>query len=157
MSDPGTGSGATTWDDMADWLVGSLTGRPVGFVLEMGPSDYVSSDDDPDDVVCAQIHVLADGVLLLRRSRTELDHLMLADHSADGLMLDLWHFDGHFDDCTDGYLFSRDVQLVADTCVTWFRDHCTTSSTDLGCGYRFPDQLPRAGTDDAMSRLDPGT
>ena len=146
MPDPGAGSGATTWDDMAQWLVASLTGRPAGFVLEIGPRDYVPSEDDPE-VVCAQIHVLADGVLMLRRSRIELSHLLLGDHTPNGLVLDLWHFDGHFEDCTDGYLFSRDVRLVADTCVAWFRDGWSTASTDeLGCSLRFPDELPRTDT-----------
>ncbi|MBM7460930.1 hypothetical protein ACIBED_03445 [Rhodococcus coprophilus] len=147
MPDPGTGSGAATWDEMAERLLGSLAGRPTGFVLEIGPRDYVPVDDEPGDVVCAQIHVLADGVLMVRRSRRELARLMLVDHSPAGLALDLWHFDDHFDDCTDGYLFSRDVRLVVDTCVTWFRDAENMSSADeLGCSFRFPDELPRTDT-----------
>ncbi|MCL2536139.1 MAG: hypothetical protein FWE39_18410 [Nocardiaceae bacterium] len=128
---------------MVDWLVESLTDQPVAFMLEMGPSGYRNSDED-DEVACAQIIVLGDGVLMLRRSRTVLDQLTLVDYSVDGLSLDRWFFDDHFADCTDGYLFTRDVRLVADACVAWFRDEWGTRSTeDLGCDYRFPDELPR--------------
>ncbi|MGW6374540.1 hypothetical protein ACWFRB_00570 [Rhodococcus sp. NPDC055112] len=142
MADPTNPAEVSKWADMAEWLVDSLTDKPVAFILEMGPSNYLDRDDE-EEVVCAQIHVLADGVLLLRRSRVVLRHLMFADHSTDGLVLDRWHFDDHFEDCTDGYIFSRDTRLVADTCVTWFRDNWGTRTTDeLGCSYEFPDTLP---------------
>ncbi|UYP17172.1 hypothetical protein OED52_10525 [Rhodococcus sp. Z13] len=144
MDESGAGSGTASWDGMVEWLVESLTGRPTGFVLDVGPSDYAPSEDDPDDVVCAQVHVLDDGVLLLRRSRTELDQLLLADHSPAGLVLDHWHTDTFFPDCTDGYLFSRDVRLIAEACVAWFRmDPSIDTTEQLGCSYRFPDALPR--------------
>ncbi len=152
MSDFASSSGVSNWQDMADWLADTLAGKPVAFVLELGPQSFIDGDES-DDVVCAQIQVLGDGVFMLRRSRTVLGHLMLADYSTAGLSLDLWHNDGHFDDCTDGYIFSRDAHLIADIAVTWFRDNWETASTDdLGCDYRFPDHLrpqePDPGLDD---------
>ncbi len=143
MADYARSSGVS-WAGMVDWLIESLTDQPVAFMLEMGPSGFRSQGVD-DEVACAQIVVLDDGVLMLRRSRTVLDQLTLADFSVDGLALDRWFFDDHFADCTDGYLFTRDVRLVADACVGWFRDEWGTRSTDdLGCDYRFPDELPRS-------------
>ncbi|WP_430335381.1 hypothetical protein [Rhodococcus sp. ACT016] len=136
-------SSGVSWAGMVDWLVESLTGQPVAFMLEMGPNGY-RSQDEFDEIACAQITMLEDGVLMLRRSRSVLDQLILADYSVDRLSLDRWFFDDHFADCTDGYLFTRDVRLVADACVAWFRDEWGTRSTDdLGCDYRFPDELPR--------------
>lgn len=79
-----------------------------------GPNSYVDEGDD-DEVVCERVQVLAAGVLMLRRSRSVLRHLLIGDYSVDGLELDRWHFDGRF---TDGYLFCRDTRLVADACVT---------------------------------------
>lgn len=136
-------SSGVSWPGMADWLVESLTDKPVAFMLEMGPHGYRTRDEF-DEVVCAQIVVLDDDVLMLRRSRAFLEQLALGSYSAEGLVLDRWFFDDHFADCTDGYLFTRDVRLVADACVAWFRDEWGTESTDdLGCDYRFPDELPR--------------
>ncbi|MDJ0412079.1 hypothetical protein [Rhodococcoides fascians] len=131
---------------MAAWLVESMHGKPVGLVIELGPSDYGPElEEEGMPVVCAQIQVLDDGVHLLRRSRAVLGHLMLTDYSADGLELDTWHNDDHFDDCTDGYLFTRDTRLIANTCIAWFRDNTgMTNSDELGCSYRFADELPRS-------------
>ncbi|WP_408014527.1 hypothetical protein [Rhodococcus spongiicola] len=137
-----TRSSGVSWAGMADWLVESLADKPVAFMLEMGPSGY-RTRDELDEIVCAQIVVLADEVLMLRRSRAFLEQLTLADYSTNGLILERWFFDDHFEDCTDGYLFTRDARLVADTCVAWFRDEWGAESTDdLGCDYRFPDELP---------------
>nr|WP_296779187.1 hypothetical protein [Rhodococcus sp. (in: high G+C Gram-positive bacteria)] len=134
------------WVHTAEWLVESLFDQPVALIIDLGPSDYIRSDDEEDDdddeVVCAQIQVMADRVFLLRRSRSELGHLLLADYSTAGVTLDKWYNNDQFDDCTDGYIFSRDARLIADTCVTWFRDNWGARSTDeLGCDYRFPDVL----------------
>jgi len=139
-----------TWDGMIDWLVDSFTDKPTGLVIDLGPSGYVApldhdedEDEDEDPVVCAQVHVLADGVLMVRRSRTVLGRLRLDTHAVDGLELDRWFFDGHFDDCSAGYLFTRDVTLAADACVSWFRDSPDAPPLDeLGCEYEFPDTLP---------------
>ncbi|OUS97448.1 hypothetical protein CA951_02795 [Rhodococcus sp. NCIMB 12038] len=133
-----------SWDETTDWLVESLADKPIGFILEVGPRNYVTGEenDEDEDVVCAQIQVLAGGVLMLRRSRTELGHLLLVDYSTDDLVLEQWYFDDHFEDCTDGYLFSRDVTLLAHTCVTWIQENEGNGSTnDIGCNYRFPDTL----------------
>lgn len=143
MDEPYKKSDVHEWSDMAAWLVESLTDKPVGFILEMGPSGYIDYDDDhEDEVVCAQVQMLADGVMMLRRSRSVLGHLLIADYSSDKLPLNKWLYNDNFDDCTDGYLFSRDPELLADICVTWFRDNWATESTDaLGCEYRYPDDL----------------
>lgn len=137
----------TTWDRMIDWLVESFTDQPTGLIIDLGPSDYVHVDDDHDNVdepvVCSQMHVLADGVLMVRRSRTVLDRLRFDSHAVDALDLDRWFFDDHFDDCTDGYLFTRDIALAADVCVSWFRDvPGAPSLVEIGCSYEFPDTLP---------------
>ncbi|NCL72618.1 hypothetical protein [Rhodococcus sp. YH1] len=133
-----------TWDGMIDWLVESFTDKPTGLVIDLGPSGYVVPRDyDESPLVCAQVHVLADGVLMVRRSRTVLGRLRLDTHAAEGLELDRWFFDGHFDDCTEGYLFTCDVTLAADACVSWFRDSPDAPPLDeLGCEYEFPDTLP---------------
>lgn len=144
MDEPDKTSDIHEWSDMAAWLAESLVGKPVGFIVEMGPSGYVDYDGegDEEDVVCVQIQMLADGVMMLRRSRSVLRHLLIADFSSDKLPLNTWLFSDNFDDCTDGYIFSRDVQLLADVCVTWFRDNGGARSTDdLGMEYRYPDEL----------------
>lgn len=133
------------WDDMSKWLIDSLFAKPIGLIIDLGPRDYTTDGDD-DAVVCAQIQVLDDGVFMLRRSSTVLRRLSLANFSAAGLRLDKWHHDDHFDDCTDGYLFSRDTWLVAHTCAAWFRDNDGFElGSKIGCSYLFPDELPRAG------------
>lgn len=145
----------SSWDHLAVWIAEALAGKPPGFVLDLGAHPFaVGGDDDEiedlledptdldEETICAQVHVLGDGVLLVRRSRTELGHLLLENHSASGVGLDRWFTDAHFDDCTDGYLLSRDASLIADICVTWLRDNWGSAPiTDLGCDYRYPDRL----------------
>ena len=129
-------------DSTAAWLRESLFDQPAGLIIELGPSDY--DPDDEGDVFNAQIHVLDDGVCMVRRSRSVLQRLRLADHGVHGLVLDQWHHDDHFDDCTDGYLFTRDTQLIANACVAWFRQNGVTDERSaLGCSYEFVDELPR--------------
>lgn len=155
------------WDGMTNWLVETLVGNGSGLIVDLGPGDYVApvrdvADEDedaidlvdlldPDDeVINAQLHVLDGGVVMVRRSRTVLRRLRLGDHSADGLELDVWHHDGHFDDCTDGYLFTTDLHLAASACTAWFRDHGGLEALDaLGCDYSFPDALPATDREDA--------
>ncbi|MFL1596239.1 hypothetical protein NQ854_25445 [Rhodococcus ruber] len=137
----------TTWDAMTDWLVDSFTDQPAGLIIDLGPSDDVHFDDVYDSadesVVCAQLHVLADGVLMIRRSRTVLDRLRFDSHAVDGVDPSRWFFDGHFDDCTDGCLFTRDIALAAQACVSWFRDvPGAPTLEEIGCAYEFPDTLP---------------
>lgn len=131
------------WDSLSAWLIESMYAKPVGFIVELGPSHYIAERDDAE-VVCAQVVVLSDGVMMLRRSQTELGHLLLADYSSAGLRLDEWQHDGHFDDCTDGYLFTKDIRLIARTCIAWFRINAGINTTDeIGCSYRLADELPR--------------
>ncbi|OZC49406.1 hypothetical protein CH289_17275 [Rhodococcus sp. RS1C4] len=129
---------------MNAWLIESMYAKPVGLVVELGPSHYIADERDDADMVCAQVVALSDGVMMLRRSRSELGHLLLADYSSAGLRLDEWQHDGHFDDCTDGYMFTKDIRLVARTCVAWFRIEAGIATPDeIDCSYRFPDKLPR--------------
>ncbi|MDV6297368.1 hypothetical protein ACWEQV_28855 [Rhodococcus aetherivorans] len=137
----------TTWDAMTDWLLDSFTDQPAGLIIDLGPNDDVHFDDIYDSahetVMCAQLHVLADGVLMVRRSRTVLDRLRFASHAIDGADPSRWFFDDHFDDCTDGYLFTRDIALAAQACVSWFRDiPGAPTLKEIGCAYEFPDTLP---------------
>lgn len=133
------------WDSLAAWMIESLYDKPVGFIVEVGPSDYVADSTDDAPVVCSQVVVLSDGVFMLRRSRTELGHPLLADYSSAGLPLDEWQNDGHFEDCTDGYLFTKDIHLVARSCIAWIRVNAGVNQTDnIGCSYRFSDELPRS-------------
>lgn len=146
MDESDKASDVQEWSEMATWVIESLTDKPVGFIFEMGPSGYIYEDDDEDeddsDVLCVQVQMLADGVMMLRRSRSILGHLLIGDYSSHKLPLNRWLFNDNFDDCTDGYLFSRDPLLIADICVTWFRDNAgTTTPNDLGCEYRYPDDL----------------
>lgn len=133
------------WDSLAAWMIESLYDKPVGFLVEVGPSDYVADSTDDAPVVCSQVVVLSDGVVMLRRSRTELGHLLLADYWSECLPLDEWQNDGHFEDCTDGYLFTKDIRLVARSCIAWIRVNAGVSTTsNIGCSYRFADELPRS-------------
>lgn len=139
----GTRLDVDPWDAMTEWLAESMYNQPLGFLIELGPQDDDESDDTP--VVCAQVVFLSDGVLMLRLSKQVLERLSFADYSSDGLALDTWHYDGYFDDCTDGYLFTRDIRLVAQTCTSWFRDKAGFGTADaLGCSYRTADELPRS-------------
>ncbi|OZD03666.1 hypothetical protein CH281_12045 [Rhodococcus sp. 06-221-2] len=127
---------------MTEWLTESLADKPCALIIDLGPSDYIPSEDDENDVVCAQLIVMADEVFMVRRSRVEVGHLMFADYSTEYVELDRWYLAPHFDDCTDGYLFTKDRRLAAETCVTWFRDNQGASEPDnIGCDYRYPDEL----------------
>ncbi|MFC8181380.1 hypothetical protein ACFULT_21105 [Rhodococcus sp. NPDC057297] len=130
------------WVYTIEWLVESLTDQPVALIIDLGPNDYVQNEDDPGDVPCAQLQVMADDVYMVRRSRTELGHLMLTDYSTAGVTLDKWYLQEHFHDCTDGYMFTRDRRLAAEICATWFRDNQEANMTsELGCNYRYADEL----------------
>lgn len=58
-----------SWEVMTSKLVDGLPDKPVGFVLDLGPRSYLPDDDEGDEVVCAQIQMREDGVLMLRRAR----------------------------------------------------------------------------------------
>ncbi len=139
---PGTRLAIDPWVYTREWLAESLVDQPVALIIDLGPNDYIPSEHDSDDVPCAQLQVMEDEVFLVRRSRTELGHLLLADYSTAAITLDKWYLQEHFDDCTDGYLFTKDRRLAAETCVTWFRDsQGPNEKIDIGCNYRFADQL----------------
>ena len=136
-------AGTREWSDMTEWVVESVSDKPVGFVFDLGPRDYGPAEEEEGiEAVCAQVVILQDDVLMLRRSRIVLHRLNLGDHSVDDLPLEEWLDGEHFEDCTDGYFFTQDVDLVADAVTSWFRD-CGLVSTpeDLGCSYEFPDSL----------------
>lgn len=138
----GTRLAIDPWVYTREWLAESLVDQPVALIIDLGPGDYIQSQDDPDDVPCAQLQVMEDDVFMVRRSRRELGHLLLADYSTATVTLDQWYLREHFDDCTDGYMFTKDRRLAAETCVTWFRDKQDPGTEiDLGCDYRFADQL----------------
>ncbi|MEU2004538.1 hypothetical protein ACH47B_26405 [Rhodococcus sp. NPDC019627] len=153
---------STTWDGMTAWLVESFTDQPMGLLIDLGPREFVQYDDEEDEavdevehqVVCAQVHVLADDVLLVRRSRTVLNRLRFDSHVVEGLDVDRWYFDDYFDDCTDGYLLTRDVAIAADACVAWFRDVPNAPAlSELGCSWEFPHALP-TGDEEPRHTLD---
>lgn len=130
---------------MVAWLVESIQDEAAGLIVDLGPNTEIDDDEIEDfELVNAQLHVLHDGVVMVRRSRRLLQQLRLLDHSADGLELDLWHNDWLFDDCTDGYLFSRDCVLAVSAAVAWLRDVGGVETADrLGCSFDFADELPR--------------
>ncbi|MGZ8705545.1 MAG: hypothetical protein ACXWYB_12865, partial [Aeromicrobium sp.] len=65
---------------------------------------------------------LDDGALWLRLSDRSLGVPNVARLSAEGLALDVWQDEDLLEDCTEAQMFSRDAELLADVCVTWFRD-----------------------------------
>ncbi|MGV9825436.1 MULTISPECIES: hypothetical protein [unclassified Gordonia (in: high G+C Gram-positive bacteria)] len=129
----------TDWDDMSEWLHRELSTMPRGALLDIGPAEY-----DPivygDDVCCAQIQVLRGRTLLIRLSTTLMDApTALSGYSVPRVVLDRWHHDDRFDDCTHGYLMTRSASLVAGICVGWFRDRCDSPAPNvLGYSYRAP-------------------
>ncbi|MGB3772162.1 MAG: hypothetical protein WBA00_13545 [Rhodococcus sp. (in: high G+C Gram-positive bacteria)] len=135
------------WDAMVAWLTESIRDESAGLIVDLGPNTDIPDDEIDDfELVTAQMHLLDDGVVLVRRSRRLLHQLRLVDHSARGLELDRWHHDQAFDDCTDGYLFTRDAALAAAACVAWVRDTGGVEAADrLGCSFDFADELPRRG------------
>lgn len=157
------------WDSMLEWVAESLDEQPAGLEFSLGPNDVrlaedwdeveadiedddIDADDEVDfgapDAVCAQVYVLDGGVFLVRRSRTALRTLRFTDHDASSVRLDVWHHDDPFDDCTDGYFYTRDRRLAAEACISWFRDNTDAPArTDLGCHYSYAVDLPRGAAD----------
>ena len=136
-------AGTREWADMTEWVVESVSDKPVGFVFDLGPRDYGPAEEEEGrEAICAQVVVLQEDVLMLRRSRVVLRRLNLGDHSVDDLPLEEWLDGEHFEDCTDGYFFTQDVDLVADAVTSWFRDCGLVATPDeLGCSYEFPEDL----------------
>ncbi|GGF35642.1 hypothetical protein [Williamsia phyllosphaerae] len=135
-------SGIREWRAMAEWIATSLTDKPVGMIFEIGPAHFIYHAEHDQDVACVQAVILEDGVVMLRRSREMLLRLNVVDFRSRGLPIYRWLMNGHFEDCTDGYIFSRDQELLAGAVVAWFRDTCGIASPDdLGCEYSLPDTL----------------
>ncbi|MGU3292525.1 hypothetical protein [Williamsia sp. M5A3_1d] len=131
------------WSGMSTWMSESLTDQAVGFVFDLGPRDYGPVEERAGiAAVCAQIQVLRDDVLILRRSRSVLRRLVIGDYDVDDLPIEEWLDGRHFGDCTDGYFFSRDIDLIADATTAWFRDCGLYASPELiGCEFDHPDSL----------------
>ncbi|GAC50521.1 hypothetical protein [Gordonia aichiensis] len=162
------------WDSMLEWVAESLDDQPPGLEFSLGPKhvrladdwdeveaeiedDEIDADDEVDydapDAVCVQVYVLAGGVFLVRRSRTALRTLRFVDHDASSVPLDVWQHDDPFDDCTDGYLYTRERLLAAEACISWFRDnYAAPELTDLGCHYSYAVELPRGAADDPITQ-----
>ena len=60
---------------------------------------------------------------------------MLQSYSLDGINLDTWRSEPLFEDCTDGFIISRDAHMVANVCVHWFRDSHEFDLAELGCEH----------------------
>ena len=125
------------WDGMTKWLAVSCGALDVGDVLSIGPSTHiVYEDDDGNELVPnAQFQKLQDEVVWLRRSTTFMYAPLLSDLSTAGLSLDEWRDGRLFDDCTDGYIASADFRVLAEACVSWFRDRQEIDLEDLGCHH----------------------
>lgn len=100
MTDESSVQEISTWEEMTPWLGTFFADQPVGVIIDLGQSDYVEYfadeefGDEAAEVVCAG-HVLSDGVLMVRRSRTM--RLRLDDHFDDdcaGLFLHKRHRTG---------------------------------------------------------------
>jgi hypothetical protein len=125
------------WNDVVAWLIESFTALDVGDVLELGPTGHVAfEDDDGEEIVpSAQAQALTGGVVWLRLSTEVLGVPLLTTYSSKGIELDVWHDGSVFADCTDGYLASDDFSVLAEACVTWFRDRNGLHYEDLGCEH----------------------
>ena len=87
-------------------LVESIQDESAELIVDLGTNTEIPDDEIEDfELVNAQLHVLHDGMVMVRRSRRHLQQLRLLDHSEGGLKLDLWQNDWLFDDSTDGHLF----------------------------------------------------
>ncbi|MGZ8719683.1 MAG: hypothetical protein ACXWXY_10975, partial [Aeromicrobium sp.] len=132
-----------TWENMAEWLSGSFAWIRAGSVLQLEPEGITDFSTDAA-VVCAQVRKLDDGALWLRLSDRSLGVPNVARLSAEGLALDVWQDEDLLEDCTEAQMFSRDAELLADVCVTWFRDRRDFDSPDeVGWEYEPPEELPR--------------
>ena len=125
------------WGGMARWIEVSCGALDVGDVLSIGPGGhFVYEDDDGSELVPnAQLQKLHDEVVWLRLSTTFMATPLLSDLSSDGLTLDEWRAGDVFDDCTDGFIVSADFQMLADACVSWFRDRQELRLDELGCHH----------------------
>lgn len=129
--DPGPLRPIASWDGFAKWLAESFDNLETADVFDIGPMDALVGDVDVE-TPCAQAIAL-DGGVLLRLSTTQLGVPPLLGHFIDDVALDVWHHGEVFDDCTFGFIVSTDVEFLALTCVSWFRDAHRLQFTELGC------------------------
>lgn len=126
------------WDGMARWLEVSCGALDVGDVLSIGPaSHFVYETDDGNEIVPnAQLQKLQDEIVWCRLSTTFMSAPLLSDLSSDGLALNVWRDGDVYDDCTDGFIVSADFRMLADACVSWFRDRQELRLDELGCHHQ---------------------
>lgn len=132
------------WSELDRWLVESLGRMSKAAVLDIGPIDVHVCAEHPA-VDCAQIQALTSGTFLLRLSTQFMEPPLLSSYSVPREVLDVWHYDRAFSDCTHGYLLSRSRRRVAEIVIAWFRDRCGFSSP-AGLGYSYTEavRLPRS-------------
>ncbi|WP_157224965.1 hypothetical protein [Nocardia thailandica] len=133
-------SGDKRWAETTEWVRSSLAAKPVGFVLNLGPRAHHTDGETPaPNIQCVR---LEKGVYLVRRAFNPLPNPLLVTFAIDGVPLDHWFFDDHFEDGTDSYLFTRNRRAVAAVIEHWFRyENSVDSPAALGCDYRFPQRL----------------
>ena len=123
----------TDWEDFAAWVAQSLGSLDRGDLFELGPR--CTETDAVSSIPCAQAIAL-EGAILLRLSTTIMGIPLLNSLSCERITLDVWHRSDLFDDCTFGHIVSADLGLLAQACVTWFRDKGDMDLASLGCDMR---------------------
>lgn len=128
-------SNVTSWQEMAAWLAQTFEGIETGDIFSLGPRLVVRffPMDDDEFEPCAQVLRLEDAVFL-RLSTLPLGAPLLSSYGTRNVRPDVWHRPGRFEDrCTFGWIVSRDWELMAETCVNWFRDRHRMKLHQLGC------------------------
>lgn len=123
------------WDDFAKWVSDALVTLTVADTFEIGLAVCVSTNHDSTETPCVQAIALEDGALLFRLSRVAMGVPLLQNYSVDGVDLNTWRTDPLFEDCTDGFIISRDVRMLANVSVAWFRDTHKLDFDELGCEH----------------------
>lgn len=123
------------WEDFARWVSDALVTLTVGDTFEIGQVDNVRSEEAQEVTPCVQAVALEDSALLFRRSRVVMGVPLLQNYSLEGIDLDAWRGDPLFEDCTDGFIISRDARMLANVSVSWFRDCHALELEELGCEH----------------------
>lgn len=124
-----------SWDDFARWVSDALVTLTAGDTFEIGTFNCEVFDDPTAASPCVQAIALDDGALLFRRSRVVMGVPLLQTYSLEGIDLDAWRGDPLFEDCTDGFIISRDARMLANVSVSWFRDCHALEFKELGCEH----------------------
>ncbi|GAA1480021.1 hypothetical protein GCM10009624_04610 [Gordonia sinesedis] len=142
------------WAEMRRWCADQIAAATPGLIVQLGPRGL---DPDATDVPSVEVHALTGGTYLVRLSTRWMHAPMLAGYSVPRAALNRWRHDGHFPDCTDGYLATRSPGLIADICVTWFADRCGFAHPDdVGYSIVSPPS-PRTDRPSRCVRRDRGT